>query len=78
MKSHIEQTSKSPSQPHLTARELECLAALAEGLSNDTISQRLSISLPTVAMHLANARHKLRAATREQAVAIAMRAGLLK
>lgn len=62
----------------LTARELECLAGLADGLKNHDIAGRLQIAEPTVAMHLANAKRKLGAATREQAVAIAVRNGLLK
>ena len=65
-------------EAHLTTRELECLSALAEGLTNEGIARRLQISIPTVAMHLTNARHKLNASTREQAVAVAIRNGLLK
>lgn len=61
----------------LSGRELECLSALAEGLDNKAIARKLSIAVPTVAMHLTNARQKLGAATREQAVAIAFRCGLL-
>lgn len=61
----------------LTSREIECLNALADGLTNDGIARRLHISVPTVAMHLTNARRKLEAVTREQAIAIAMRRGLL-
>jgi DNA-binding CsgD family transcriptional regulator len=64
--------------PNLTARETECLGALAEGLSSEGIARRLKISIPTVAMHVTNARHKLNAQTREQAVAIAVRKGLVK
>jgi DNA-binding CsgD family transcriptional regulator len=56
----------------LTLRERECLLWLAKGLRNDRISERMSISNPTVEMHLANARRKLGAFTREQAVARAV------
>ena len=65
-------------EPHLTAREFECLSALADGLGRDAIAGLLQISIPTVAMHLTNARHKLNAKSREHAVAIALRSGLLK
>ena len=65
-------------QQQLTTREFECLTALADGLSSEGIATRLHISIPTVAMHLTNARHKLNAATREHAVAIALRQGILK
>lgn len=62
----------------LTVREIECLAALAEGLNREGIARKLNIAVPTVAMHLANACRKLAAATREQAVAVAMRRGILR
>ena len=62
----------------LTAREVECLSGLAEGLKYSEISKLLEISEPTVALHVSNARRKLGAATREQAVAIAVRNGWLK
>jgi DNA-binding CsgD family transcriptional regulator len=56
----------------LTIRERECLLWLAKGLRNDRISERMGISNPTVEMHLANARRKLGAFTREQALARAV------
>ncbi len=62
----------------LTVRETECLNALADGLTSAGIARRLEIAVPTVVMHLTNARRKLNATTREQAVAIAMRIGLMK
>ena len=61
----------------LTQRELQCLEALARGLSNNGIAKQLQISLPTVALHLCNARRKLGARTREQAVALAVKRGLV-
>jgi DNA-binding CsgD family transcriptional regulator len=65
-------------QQQLTAREFECLAALADGLNSEGIATRLQISIPTVAMHLTNVRRKLSAQSREHAVAIALRRGILK
>ncbi|HYD49099.1 MAG TPA: helix-turn-helix transcriptional regulator, partial [Terriglobales bacterium] len=56
----------------LTRREIQCLEGLARGLDNSGISRELHISLPTVALHLINARKKLGATTREQAVARAV------
>lgn len=61
----------------LTHREVQCLEALACGLSNDGIAKHLQISGPTVALHLCNARRKLGAKTREQAVALAVQQGLV-
>jgi DNA-binding NarL/FixJ family response regulator len=67
------ETSPSP----LTQREVQCLELLACGLSNNDIAKELQISLPTVALHLCNARRKLGAKTREQAVALAVKRGLV-
>ena len=61
----------------LTNREVQCLEGLAVGLSNNDIAQQLHISLPTVALHLSNARRKLGAKTREQAVALAVAGGMI-
>lgn len=63
--------------PCLTKRELQCLEGLANGLNNAGIARKLKISVPTVAFHLANARSKLKASTREQAVALAVRFNLI-
>lgn len=72
MSVHTEATSD-----RLTQREAQCLQALASGLSNSGIAKQLKISLPTVALHLCNARRKLGAQTREQAVALAVKRGLV-
>jgi DNA-binding CsgD family transcriptional regulator len=61
----------------LTHRERECLEGLALGLTNAGIAKRLGLALPTVAMHLTNARKRLGARTREQAVAQAVSLGLI-
>ena len=65
-------------EQNLTPREVECLTGLADGLNSAGIARRLKISVSTVAMHLTNARRKLHAATREQAIAIALRNGVLR
>jgi len=66
--------------PHraLSRRESQCLEGLARGLDNAAISRELKISMPTVALHLINARKKLGAVTREQAVALAVERGLIR
>jgi DNA-binding CsgD family transcriptional regulator len=61
----------------LSNREVQCIEGLASGLSNSDIAKQLQISVPTVALHLSNARHKLGAKTREQAVAFAVARGLI-
>lgn len=62
----------------LTPRERECLLWLAKGLRNEQIAHRLGLKPVTVEFHLANARNKLGARTREQALAIALQKGLVE
>jgi len=61
----------------LTGREIEVLGMLAEGLGNKVIAARLGISTHTVKFHIAAILDKLSARSRTEAVAIAMRRGLL-
>ena len=61
----------------LTAREVEVLELLAEGLSNKAIAARLSISDQTVKFHVASICGKLDAANRTDAVRRAVRRGLI-
>ena len=62
----------------LTEREVECLQWLARGLRNDRIAHRMSITQATVEFHLANARRKLNARTRGQALVNALQLGLIE
>ena len=61
----------------LTARELEVLKLVAQGLSDREIAERLVVSPHTVHRHVANVRTKLRLPSRSAAVAYAARCGLL-
>jgi DNA-binding CsgD family transcriptional regulator len=61
----------------LTARELEVLALIAEGLRNADIAERLVLSKKTVGHHVSNVLRKLGVASRGQAAALAAREGLL-
>jgi len=65
-----------PAQP-LTAREIEVLAMLAEGLGNKIIAARLGISSHTAKYHVASILAKLNAGTRAEAVAQGIKRGLL-
>ncbi len=65
-----------PAQP-LTAREIEVLAMLAEGLGNKIIAARLGISSHTAKYHVASILAKLGAGSRTEAVTIGMRRGLV-
>jgi len=62
---------------NLTQRELDVLCLLAEGLQHEEIGRRLGISAETVRTHLRKASQRLGAATRTQAVATALRLGLI-
>jgi two-component system, NarL family, response regulator len=61
----------------LTQRELDVLELLAEGLQHEEIGRRLGISSETVRTHLRKACDRLGAGTRTQAVATALRLGLI-
>jgi DNA-binding NarL/FixJ family response regulator len=52
----------------LTARQLEIVSLLCEGLSNKQIARRLQISHGTVKVHVANIFRTLGVSTRLQAV----------
>jgi DNA-binding CsgD family transcriptional regulator/tetratricopeptide (TPR) repeat protein len=74
-RSPAQATRENPSQ--LTARELEVLALVADGLRNRDIAERLFLSTKTVEHHVAAIRGKLGARTRGEAGAQALRLGLL-
>jgi DNA-binding NarL/FixJ family response regulator len=65
-------------QAKLTQRELDVLELLAEGLPHEEIGRRLGISSETVRTHLRKASGRLDASTRTQAVATALRQGLIR
>jgi DNA-binding NarL/FixJ family response regulator len=62
----------------LTPRELEVLKLLAEGISNAAIAERLVLSLHTVRNHVQNVIGKLGAHSKLEAVATAVREGILR
>src|SRR5262245_40202740 len=61
----------------LTRRELEVLAAMADGASNKAIARRLGISFHTAKFHVAAILAKLDADSRTEAVAKAAQSGLV-
>lgn len=61
----------------LTAREIEVLGMLAEGLGNRQIADRLGVSDHTIKFHISSILDKLGASTRTEAVTIGLRMGLI-
>jgi DNA-binding NarL/FixJ family response regulator len=62
----------------LTDRELELLAHLADGATNNEIADTLSISPKTVARHRENIMRKLNLRNRTELVKFAIRKGIIK
>jgi two-component system, NarL family, nitrate/nitrite response regulator NarL len=67
-----------PIQEGLTARELDVLRLIDEGLSNKEIANALSIELPTVKNHVHSILEKFNVRRRTAAAARARRLGLLR
>lgn len=67
---------QEPYPDDLTPREVEVLRAMAEGLSNSEIAERLHVSEATVKTHINNIFSKADLRDRGQAVAYAFRHGL--
>jgi len=68
----------SPSSEHgLSARELEVLTLMADGAANKQIAARLQISERTVKAHATSIFTKLEVSSRAEAVAVALRQGIL-
>lgn len=73
----LEQLRGGPAPESLTPRETEILRHVAAGQTNKAIAQKIGISEHTVKFHLGGAMSKLGAASRAEAVATAMRRGLI-
>lgn len=67
-----------PSAVELTAREVEVLRLVVEGLANKQIARRLGISEKTVKGHLTNLFQRIGVADRTQAALWAERSGALR
>jgi DNA-binding NarL/FixJ family response regulator len=78
-RSYLDAALRRPasSSGNLTPREREVLRLLADGLRHEEIAERLGIGSETVRTHLRKASDRLGAATRTQAVATALREGLI-
>lgn len=61
----------------LTPSEIDCLKFAAEGMTSVQIAEASSVTARTVNFHITNAITKLRATNRLQAVACAIRMGII-
>jgi DNA-binding NarL/FixJ family response regulator len=73
----VAQAKEPFSRPPLTARELEVLELIAEGLENREIGVRLFVSEETVKTHLRSILAKLNARSRAHATALGFRYGYI-
>lgn len=73
----LQQLSGGSSAEVLSPREIQVVRGVADGLTNKAIALQLGISDHTVKFHLASAMSKMGAASRAEAVAIAIQRGLI-
>ena len=74
---HLLSGDPDPAAPRLSRRELDVLAHIALGCTNQEAAQRLCLGPETVKSYLRNAMNKLDAHTRHEAVVTARRLGIL-
>lgn len=72
------QLAEHTGEPNLTAREIEVLSKVARGSRNKEIGSQLFISEDTVKAHMKNIMGKLGASGRSEAIAIAVRRGIMQ
>jgi DNA-binding CsgD family transcriptional regulator len=73
----VQKTLSDRQRDPLTSRELEVVALIATGISNQEIAERLILSVRTVERHINSLYRKIDARGRADAVAYAARRGLL-
>lgn len=75
---HVSLAGHTPPAVTLSRRERDCLTYVATGSRMTEIAERLRIAESTVELHLRNARKRLGARTRDEAVARALTSGAIK
>ncbi len=73
------QTAEADAKSHfdLTNREMEVLALVVEGLNNSEIAERLFVSRATAKAHVSHILDKMDVSNRGEAIAMALREGLI-
>jgi len=74
---HVSSQAQQPVRSRLTARELEALDLLANGMTNKEIAAELVITVRTVKFHVSSILRKLEAGNRTEAVRIAAERGII-
>ena len=63
---------------HITKREVEALALVGMGLSNNEVAEKLGVSINTVRNHIWNIMQKLQATSRAHAIVLAIQNGIIE
>jgi DNA-binding CsgD family transcriptional regulator len=72
-----EQRDAGSNITHLSERQMQVLALVAEGATDNEIAIRLGLSAKTISYYVKEIRARLDARSRAHAVALAMRQGIL-
>ena len=74
---YFKQSPRKTDDAHLSDREIEVLKLIADGKPYKAAADHLAISVPTIRFHMGNIYKKLHATSQSEAVAKAMRKGIL-
>ncbi len=74
----VSASAEESAAPKLSKRELDVLQFLAQGMTNKQIAAQLALQLSTVKLYTSNILSKLKSKSRAEAVAAAMRLGLVE
>jgi DNA-binding NarL/FixJ family response regulator len=72
---HLSSTEEQTPETALTAREMEVLCLVSQGLSNQQIAHKLDLSVRTIEAHLTHIYNKLGVGSRTEAALLAQRKG---
>jgi two-component system response regulator NreC len=73
LRGYLNQTSKDEEEPELSAREIEVLRLLGDGMTNQEIADKLFVSIRTVESHKSNIMRKINLRTTVDLIKFAIR-----